>query len=167
MSATAPAFPFDETLTEGVMLRRVIAYLIDLVLLAALCLAIWAVLFTFGVLTLGLGFPLLSLLPVVPFAYHFLSLLSQASATPGQILLGLTVRRNDDLGPPRPLQAALSVAGFYVTLAFGAVWLATALITVRRRALHDLLSGLVVVRKEALTGRYSPWHMSGGGFPAA
>ena len=39
------------------------------------------------------------------------------------------------------------MVGFYVTLALGAVWLVVALLTTRHRTLHDLLSGLVVVRR--------------------
>ena len=69
-----------------------------------------------------------------------------ASATPGQQALGLVVRRNDDLGPPTLVQAFVFTLVFYVTLATTGLLLLVALFTVRQRTLHDLASGLVVVR---------------------
>jgi uncharacterized RDD family membrane protein YckC len=97
-----------------------------------------------------LGFGAMAILPLVPFAYHFLSLIGAASATPGQQMFGLTVRRDDDLGPPTALQAVISVIGFYLTLATSGLLLVVALFTVRHRTLHDLVSGLVVVRVQAM-----------------
>ena len=126
-------------------------------------------LFVFGVVTFGLGMPLLALLPVMPPLYHFLTLASPLSATPGQTLMGLVVRRNRDLGRPDPLEALICVACFYATLALGAIWLAVALVTTRHRTLHDLLSGLVVVRSEAvppLTAGRGLEHAAGGPPPA-
>jgi uncharacterized RDD family membrane protein YckC len=154
----------DQLLTAGVPLRRVWAWLIDVVLIAMICAALWGVLFVFGVLTLGLGFPLLALVPAVPFAYHLLFLAGPTSATPGQALLGLTVRRNDDFGRPSVAQALVSTIGFYATLALGVIWLGIALLTARRRTLHDIVSGLVVVRRRALTPRFGAWNMAGGSY---
>ena len=116
----------------------------------------------FGVLTLGLGLALLGILPFVPFCYHLLFVAGPASATPGQQALGLVVRRNDDLGRPPPLQAFVSTLIFYLTLATTGLLLLFALFTVRHRTLHDLVSGLVVVRARALTGGLGSWNMQGG-----
>jgi uncharacterized RDD family membrane protein YckC len=169
----------DDWLTAGVPARRVLGFLLDLLLIGVIVVALWAGLFLFGLLTLGLGFPLLGLLPAVPPLYHFLFLASPLSATPGQALLGLVVRRNADLGRPDVLEALVSVIGFYATLALGAVWLVVALLTTRHRALHDLLAGLVVVRADALaadalasvTPPLTPpgggWNMRAGGPPHA
>jgi uncharacterized RDD family membrane protein YckC len=150
---------------QGVMWRRCAAWVIDVVLIAILVWVLWWVLALVGILTLGLGFGAMVLLPVVPFCYHFLSLLSRASATPGQQMFGLTVRRNDDLGPPTGLQALISTLGFYLTLATSGLLLLVALVTYRHRTLHDLVSGLVVVRvrgMEALTAPPGGWNMPAG-----
>jgi uncharacterized RDD family membrane protein YckC len=141
----------DEAFIEGVMLRRCLAWLIDLVLIGFLVAILWAILFVFGLLTLGLGFGAMALLPAVPFLYHFLSLLRVASATPGQSLLGLTVRRDVDLGPPTGIQALIFTVVFYLTMATSGLLLLVALFTVRHRTLHDLASDLVVVRRRAYT----------------
>jgi uncharacterized RDD family membrane protein YckC len=155
--------PIDEDwLTEGVLTRRVFAWLIDVLLIALIFLALWLTLVLFGLLTLGLGLPLLGILPLVPFCYHMLFLAGPASATPGQSALGLIVRRNDDFGRPTPVQAVVSTLLFYATLATSGLLLLIALFTVRRRTLHDLVSGLVVVRARALTRGLGSWNMQGG-----
>ncbi|CAH2598567.1 RDD family protein [Rhodovastum atsumiense] len=141
----------EDWLTRGVLVRRLMAFGIDVVILAVLMTALWALLFVFGLVTLGLGMPLLSLLPVAPPLYHFLFLAGPWAATPGQMMMDLVVRRDADLRRPDTLEALISVGGFYLTLALGAFWLAVALLTTRNRTLHDLVSGLVVVRRDMLS----------------
>lgn len=152
----------DSFLTAGVLSRRCVGWLIDVVLIAVLIWALWWILVMFGLLTFGLGFGAISILPWVPFLYQFLSLLGISSATPGQRMVGLTVRRNDDLGPPAVLQALVFVLVFYLTVATSGLLLVVAFFTNRHRTLHDLLSGLVVVRSEALTAAGGGWNMQGG-----
>jgi uncharacterized RDD family membrane protein YckC len=161
MSFASP-YPDDEFLTGGVMSRRCVAWVIDVILIAMLIWVLWWILVMFGFLTLGLGFGAMSILPFVPFCYHFFSLLGLASATPGQRIMGLIVRRNDDLGPPTGLQAFLAVLLFYLTMATSGLLLVVALFTIRHRTLHDLVSGLVVVRVRALTAEGGGWNMYGG-----
>jgi len=156
------AYAWDETLTRGVPSRRVWAWLVDLVLLGALAGIAWCVLLLFGLLTLGLGLPLLGLLPLIPLVYTVAFVIGPLAATPGQALFGLRVVRDEDLGSPTLPQALIWTIGFYVTMAAGAIWLVFALLTVRRRTLHDIVSGLVVVRGRALTGMPSGWSMAAG-----
>ncbi len=137
-------------LTGGVLFKRALAWLIDLALIAILVWVLWWVLALFGILTLGIGFGAMAILPWVPFLYNYLSLLSGVSATPGQQIMGLTVRRNMDLGPPGPLQALIYVLLYYLTLATTGLLLLVALFTPRHRTLHDLATGLVVVRTDAM-----------------
>jgi uncharacterized RDD family membrane protein YckC len=157
----------DDWLTEGVLARRAVAWFLDALLIAAILVALGFALLLFGLLTLGLGLPLLGVLPFVPFCYHLFSLAGPMSATPGQTALGLIVRRNDDFGRPTPLQAVISTLLFYLTLSTAGILLVVALFTIRRRTLHDLLSGLVVVRAQrlqtgTLTGGPRSWNMQGG-----
>lgn len=136
----------DDMLTEGVIPRRVAAWFIDAVLIGILTAGLWLLLMLVGLLTLGLGFGALAILPFVPFVYSVLFLASSASATPGQQLFGLTVRSDDDLSRPTLLQAVISSLIYDLTLAFTGLLLLVALLTVRHRTLHDMASGLVVVR---------------------
>ncbi len=140
----------DSWLADGVLSRRLAAFALDLFFIAVLlagCAGLFAVL---GAVTLGLGLPLFHLLPLLPPLYNFLFLASPLSATPGQAVLGLAVRRNADFARPDLLAALIWTLGFYVTLALGAVLFAVALFTTRKRALHDLAAGLVVVRRRRL-----------------
>jgi uncharacterized RDD family membrane protein YckC len=152
----------DEFLTGGVLSRRCVAWVIDIVLIVLLVWVLWWLMIFVGLLTFGLGWGAIGMLPFVPFCYHFFSLLGAASATPGQRMMGLTVRRNEDFGPPTALQAFISVLGFYLTLATSGVLLLVALFTIRHRTLHDLVSGLVVVRVQALTAPGGGWNIYGG-----
>jgi uncharacterized RDD family membrane protein YckC len=164
MSYGAPYLD-DDFLVGGVLTRRCLAWVIDVILIALLVWVLWWIMVMFGLLTFGLGFGTMAILPFVPFCYHLLSLLSSVSATPGQQMFGLTVRRNFDLGPPTGLQALIATAIFYLTLATSGLLLVVALFTTRHRTLHDLVSGLVVVRVRAmqtLTQTGGGWNMHGG-----
>jgi uncharacterized RDD family membrane protein YckC len=161
--------PDDYLLTRGVVTRRVFAWFVDVLLLALIMLGLWLAMLLFGLLTLGLGFPLFGVLPFVPFCYNVLFLVSAASATPGQRMLGLEVRRNADFGRPDALQAVVSTIVFYLTLATSGLLLLVVLITSRRRTLHDLASGLVVIRTEAMQPLTPPFGYGNipGGSPYA
>ncbi|HTC07890.1 MAG TPA: RDD family protein [Acetobacteraceae bacterium] len=158
---------WDDALLAGTRTRRCLAWLIDVVLVLLLVCAVWWTLALLGFLTLGLSWTLLGFVPLLPFAYHTLFLTSTLSATPGQALFGLMVRQDADLGPPTFSQAVVSTLVFYLTIATSGLLLLVALVTEHKRTLHDLLSGLVVVRADAvrrmaLTGGPGSWNMQGG-----
>jgi len=158
---------FAWALTHGTIWRRIVAFVLDGIIVLILVKAIAVVLILFGVVTLGLGLPLLALLPTVPVFYNWLTVMSGLSATPGQALMGLVVRRDEDLGPPGGFAALIWVIGFYVSLALSGLPLLLALFSARRRTAHDVIAGLVVVRAEALTGSAWSWNMRAGGPPFA
>jgi uncharacterized RDD family membrane protein YckC len=151
----------DEDFIAGVMTRRCLAWLFDMVLIVLIFGILWLVLALFGLLTLGLGFGAMAVLPAVPFLYHFVSLLRASRATPGQSLFGLTVRRDVDLGPPTEVQALIFTVVFYITMATCGLLFLIAPFTVRHRTLHDLASGLVVVRR----GAFEAWRLQRGADP--
>ena len=146
-------------ITSGVMSRRVIAWLIDCLLIGMIGTAVFSFCVFIGLVTFGFGAGAFGILPIVPLLYHWLSMASPMSASPGQAMLGLTVRNDDDLAPVTPLQALIFTALLYVTLALGVWPMLIALFTTRHRTIHDMLSGCVVVRKEALTRAAAFWNM--------
>lgn len=149
---TAPPGP-DPAVDPGyyntVMGQRVGAYLVDVVVLAVLTGAAWLVLAVLGVLTFGLAWGLLPLLGAVPLAYHTLFIGgSDAAATPGMRVFGLTVRSVLDGRRPSLLQAFLMTGIFYVTVgATGFLVLLWVFLSDRRRTLHDALSGTLVLNR--------------------
>jgi uncharacterized RDD family membrane protein YckC len=161
------AFALEAMLSQGTLSRRLAAFVVDGILVVILTSVLTTVFFVFGILTFGLGFAAFHLLPFLAPAYNWLWLMSPLAGTPGQALFGLTVRDEDDLGPPGALAALLWTVGFYASLALSGLPLLLALFNARRRTGHDMISGLVVVRSRALTGWLGTWNMSVGGPPAA
>ena len=131
---------------DGVTMRRLVAYLIDLLVIAPMLVVVWVIFGMLGALTFGLLMPLLGvMLLAVPFCYHTLLIGGTKSATFGMRLFGLQVRRLDG-GRPDHILAALLTAAFYLSVAFtGWLILLVALFNVRGRALHDFLCGTVVI----------------------
>ena len=152
----------NPSLIEGVLTKRALALLVDVCVIVVLWTFFAILLGVFGLLTLGLGWGLFAVLPVVPFLYHFLTL-AKYGATPGQRFMGLAVRRFEDLGPPTPLEAFVCTLCFYATMAVsGGILLLAALVTDGKRTLHDIVSGLIVVRADAAP--YDPTGISGGAY---
>jgi uncharacterized RDD family membrane protein YckC len=159
----------DDLLTGGLLTRRVVAWVLDAILISAIGLGIWLVLAALTVVTLGLGAPLFALLALLPPFYGFLSLMTALQASPGQAMMGLIVVRDADLGEPTALQALVYIAGYWITMAAGVIWTAVAVVTTRHRTFHDMLAGLVVVRRSALrshlTADVQGWNMGASNVP--
>lgn len=143
-AGTLPAIdPFRDVLT-----RRVLAYLLDLVFVAVIGSVLGALLTFLTILSLGLLGVLFVVLPAVGVLYATLTIGGGASATWGMRLVSLTVRRTDG-GRPDFAQALIFSLLFYASIALTS-WLIllVALLTPRKRAVHDLLSGLVILRSD-------------------
>jgi len=135
----------DAFLTRGVLARRFFAFLVDCILIGVIG---WVAAFTiliFGILTLGLGWLMFHIVPLLPFLYYTL-LVGGTGATPGQRLFGIAVRQDIDLSPPNFAQAFVWTLLLWVSFALACLPFAMALVGPRHRAGHDLLSGLVLVR---------------------
>lgn len=140
--------PFaDPGAFEGVALRRIFAYLIDLAVLIGLFILYKVALALLTIVTLGVLTPLLILLgAAIPIAYHTLTIGGPGSATLGMRLFNLRVSVWNG-GKPSYLQAFMHTAVFYVTTGFtGGLILLWALFNNRRRCLHDILCGTIVHR---------------------
>jgi uncharacterized RDD family membrane protein YckC len=140
----------DDSLTWGVPSRRIAAFLIDWLLIALVTMTVSVVFAIIHLMTLGLLHGPANLILIIGLVYEAGWIASPAMATPGQAAVGLGTRRSDDLGRPTLVQAIAFTGLLYLTLAAGVIWLAVAFFTHRRRAIHDMISGLVVVRAGAL-----------------
>ncbi len=145
------ADPFDPALNpelfDGVTLRRITAYVIDLLIIAFLVLTAMSAFWVLGILSFGVLSPLLvAILPFIPLAYHTILIGGPESATLGMRLFGIETRRMDG-GHPGYLQAGLLTVVFYVSVgATGWLILLVALFNGCGRTLHDYLCGTVVIR---------------------
>lgn len=142
-----PPTPLEEPeLFDGVLWRRVIGYGIDVLVL----LVVFSVLGLLVFLSFGLLAPVnLAIAPFVPLAYHTF-FIGRDAATPGMKLTDLETRTWTG-ARPEYVQAFLMTILFYVSITV--TWLLVLLVPLfndRRRTLHDLLSGIVVVRHSRL-----------------
>ncbi len=133
---------------EGVPFNRMLAYLIDLIILSVVGLAIGFAAFVLTLISIGLLSPITSivfvLLPLLPLAYHSY-FLSQQGATPGMNAMGIKmITMEGDI--PTLLHAGITTIIFYLSVpATSFLILIVMLFNDERRTLHDLLTNTVVV----------------------
>jgi uncharacterized RDD family membrane protein YckC len=145
---------------EGVLLRRALAYFVDLLAIGVIAVLVWIVFAILWFVSFGLLGPVLwFLFGLIPLAYHTLLLSGPWSATVGMRLFDVELR---SVSGERPgfLQALAQTALFYVTVgATCSLILVIALLNRHKRTLHDWLAGTVVVRRfPARWGiGYEPW----------
>jgi uncharacterized RDD family membrane protein YckC len=156
-------------LFEGVPSRRVIAFLIDLVILSVPMIFLAMFIFAVGVVTLGLGFVLYGLMPAVSVLwalfYYGMTLGSPRSATIGMRVMDLEMRTWYG-APSYFLLGTVHAVVFWVTVsALTPFILLVCFFNARRRLLHDMLIGTVIVnnqvRAAALRGA-PPGDLAGG-----
>jgi uncharacterized RDD family membrane protein YckC len=148
-------------LFEGVLARRVVAFCIDVVLIATPALFVALFILVFGIFTLGLGwfFFILYWPGVVIWAlvYYAIGFGSPASATIGMRVMDLEMRTWYG-APAYALLGAVHAIVFWITVsALTPLVLLVAFFNARRRLLHDMVVGTIVinneVRADALRGR--------------
>ena len=147
----APPDPLTEPdLYDGVLSRRITAYILDLALIFGLWVALSFVFGVAGILTFGAFTPLgLVVLAVLPVGYHS-CFIGRDGATPGMRVFDLEVRSWTGR-PPDYSQAFLATVLFYASVSL-TVWLVllVPLFTDRNRTLHDILAGTIVLRRNGL-----------------
>lgn len=136
-------------LFEGVLARRVIAFIIDIVIIAVPILLAGMFIFAFGIVTLGLGWALYWLLPpatvVWAIVYFGLTLGSPASATIGMRVVDLEMRTWYG-APAYFVLGAVHAIVFWISVsALSPFILLVAFFNERGRLLHDILLGTVVI----------------------
>lgn len=136
-------------LYRAVAIKRVIAYLIDLLCIGFFLTVAALVLFVINFLTLFLLHPfLLMVYALIPFCYHTFLLGGPSHATLGMRLMGVEMK-SLTIGSPDYIQAAVQTVLFYLSITIFSPILLWALFDSRRRMLHDILAGTYVVNKSA------------------
>jgi uncharacterized RDD family membrane protein YckC len=143
-------------LFEGVLSRRMLAFLIDVTLIFVPVVFAALFIFVFGLLTFGLGWALYWLLsPAVVIwglVYYGVTLGSPASATIGMRVMEIEMRTWYG-APMYSLLGAVHAIVFWITVsALTPLILLVGLFNDRRRLLHDMLVGTVVINNEVRAG---------------
>ncbi len=137
-------------LYEGVVTRRVMAFGIDLVVVVLLTTLVYIATFFFGFLTFGLAWLALGLIyPGVALIYAGLTLSSPRAATIGMRVMGIHMITWSG-GRVDFVLGVLHALGFYFSMvALTPFSLAIALFEPRRRLVHDLVLGTMIVDSRA------------------
>jgi uncharacterized RDD family membrane protein YckC len=136
-------------LFRGVLTRRVFAFLIDLIVISVPVIFGYLFIIVFGILTLGLGFLLWYLAwpatVIWALIYYGASLGGPHSATIGMRMMDLQMRTWYG-APSYFVLGAMHAVAFWVSVSFlTPLVLLVGLFNGRRRLLHDIVLGTVIV----------------------
>lgn len=133
---------------QNVRTARVLALLLDVVLIAMLMVAAAAVILILGLLTFGIGWLLYFVLwPAVALIYYFFTL-GINGRTLGMSIFGIELR-DEDGGRPHPVIGLAHPVLFYISLSIFPLFIISAVISLmdeKKRMLHDIVLRVVMVR---------------------
>jgi uncharacterized RDD family membrane protein YckC len=150
-------------LFEGVLARRCLAFVIDVVVIVIPIVFAALFIFVIGLFTLGLGWALYLLLSpaaiIWALVYYGMTLGSPASATIGMRTMDIEMRTWYG-APAYFVLGAVHAIAYWITVSFltpFVLWVA--FFNERRRLLHDMLVGTVVIntRERADSLRRNAW----------
>lgn len=138
-------------LFESILTRRVLAFVIDCVIMSILIAVLSIVAGILGIFTLGLAWLSIPVMvPVVFIAYYAVTLGSPSRATLGMRAMDIVLTPTRD-APLDGWMAMLHVVAFWATCSLLTPFvLAVGLITNRRQLLHDILLGVLMVRRSPM-----------------
>jgi uncharacterized RDD family membrane protein YckC len=139
-------------LFEGVPARRVLAFAIDMVIIAIPVIFAGMFIFLFGLVTFGLGWALFLVITpatvIWALFYYGITMGGSASATIGMRAVDLEIRTSYG-APCYFLLGAVHALAFWVLIsALTPLILLVALFNERRQLLHDMLLGTIVINNE-------------------
>ena len=139
----------DSRLYRGVLSRRVLAFFVDYLFVAILCIPAAVILFLLSLATFGLGFILFpALFFIVAVLYFGLSLGGRSQSTPGMRMAGIAIRRID--GQRMDFMTAMVhlVLFWIINSVLTPFILLAGLFIDHSRLVHDLLIGTEAVRTD-------------------
>lgn len=147
-------------LFDGVLSRRVAAFIIDFIILAIPVVLVAMFIFAFGIVTLGLGFALYWLLPpgtvIWALLYFGATLGGPNSATVGMRVMDLEMRTWYG-APAYFVLGAVHAIVFWISISILTPFiLVVGLLNARHRLLHDMLVGTVLINTAARAAALRP-----------
>jgi len=140
-------------LFDGVLSRRVLAFIIDFIIIAVPVVLTSMFIFAFGIVTLGLGWALYWLLTpatvIWALCYFGATLGGPHSATVGMRVMDLEMRTWYGAPAYFVLGAVHAIAFWFTVSFFSPFVLLVAFFNRRRRLLHDIMLGTVIINSPA------------------
>lgn len=149
-----PTDAYDPGLHPGLyrdlLARRIVSFVIDAIVVVLLWFPVFLVLLVLTIITFGLAWVLMPpAFAIVALAYIALTLGGPASATVGQRVMGLELRTGTGMRP-YPLLAIIHACLFWVSMTLTPLILLVGMFNNRKRLLHDILTGTVMLDSDAL-----------------
>lgn len=141
----------NAALFDGVLSRRAMAFVIDVILITILVSIATVVLFIIGILTFGLLW--LAIPPaafLIALTYVAFTTGGPHSATPGMRALGIELRMLNGKKMNKIMAVFHAIAFYFFTTILTPFIVLIGLFTRRQRLLHDFIAGAIVVNREAL-----------------
>jgi uncharacterized RDD family membrane protein YckC len=140
-------------LFEGVLARRVIAFIIDIIIIVIPLIVGWMFIFVFGLVTFGLGWALFWLMSpgsvLWALVYYGITLGGPASATLGMRAMDIEMRTWYG-APAYFVLGAVHAIVFWISISVLTPFiLVVGLLNARHRLLHDMLVGTVLINNAA------------------
>lgn len=149
-------------LFDGILTRRVIAFLIDCVIMGAIVVGVTLVAAVLGIVTFGLTWLSIPIIvPVTFIAYYAITLGSPSRATFGMRAtdIVLTPTRQTTLDG---WMAMIHVVLFWLSCSLLTPFiLAVGLFTPRRELLHDMILGTLMVRRSPMVRHWNQYAQNG------
>ncbi len=147
MTNTMPAYPPVPDV-RGVLGARIGAFFVDFIVIGLLWVIFSLALIVLGFVTFGLSWLLLApLFPAIALLYNGLTVSGRHRGTVGMRTFGIELRTVNGSTAPFVV-AAVHALFFYVTVSMLTPFiLLFGLVREDRRMIHDLLSGLIAVRR--------------------
>jgi uncharacterized RDD family membrane protein YckC len=138
-------------LFDGILSRRIVAFIVDAILIGLLMIPAVLVVAIAGLITFGIGWLLFPpLFAIIALGYVGLTLGGANSATVGMRMAGLEMRTWNG-APMFPLLAVMHALIFWISIGLlTPLILLVGLFTYRKQLLHDLLLGVVMINSGAL-----------------
>jgi uncharacterized RDD family membrane protein YckC len=147
-------------LFEGVLARRVLAFFIDFVVIAIPVVLAAMFIFVFGIVTLGFGWALYWLLPpgsvIWAIVYFGITLGGPRSATVGMRVMDLEMRTWYGAPAYFVLGAVHAIAFWLSVSALTPFVVLVAFFNGRRRLLHDIVLGTVIINNPQRAAQLRP-----------
>lgn len=139
----------DPAYFDNVRTRRIFAFILDYVLIALLHIPFAIVIGVMGVLTLGLGWLLfLIITPLIAVIYVGMSMGGPNQATPGMKIMNIRIAKLDGERVDFLTAIVHGLIFWAANMITSGFVLLVGLFTNRKRLLHDILLGTVVLRSD-------------------
>jgi uncharacterized RDD family membrane protein YckC len=136
----------EPRLFDQVRRRRMLAFAIDLSAIVAIWVVAAVIVFVLGIITFSLAWGLYAILfPALALLYTAFTLGGAGAATPGMAAMGLTMRLWYGARPDWLIAVMHALLFYASTTLLTPFVLLVSLFSDRKRALHDIVLGVVVV----------------------